>query len=72
MRVTCAEGSNPAPVPASWARISEAATVPLPESWTDRLVPLPVEGFGKDVTLAAVRAAAVPLGSWPQARAPFT
>jgi len=65
-------GSTPTAEPASWARTPEADTVPLPESCTERFVPLPVEGFGKAVTLAAERVAAVPAGSCPHTNPPFT
>jgi len=56
-----------------WPPSNSEALVPveLPPIVKERVVPLPVEGFGKATALETEReAAAAAAGSWPQTRLP--
>ena len=60
----------------SWVRVwlesTEDALVPVevPLTVKDRVVPLPVEGFGKATALVTFRAATDDAGSWPHTLVP--
>lgn len=55
---------------ADWPRADAPTPEELPLRLKDKVVPLPVEGFGKATALDTESAAAAALGSWPQTRLP--